>query len=114
MKRIEPEDLKKLLSRPGVRLEIGQPFQVGGDSRKFMCMAKFVVPTFRVRRITSEPPAVDDDQTNTLCIVSEEGTSPRDAHRKLMNRLGDARALTTLGPSRPRRGWLGRLIRAFA
>jgi hypothetical protein len=114
MKRVNPRDLKKLLSQPGVRLEVGQPFPVG-DGGKFMCLAKFVVPAYRVRRITSEPPSMDEnEQTNTMCIVSEEGASPGEAHRNLMARLGDAKTFTTVAPSRPRRGWLGRLIRAFA
>jgi hypothetical protein len=114
MRRVEPQDLKQLLSRPGVRLEVGQPFPVGGGQR-FMCLAKFIVPRYRVRRIVSEPPPLDDtESTNTMCIVSEEGASPAEARRNLMNRLGDARKLSTLAPSRPRRGWLGRLIKAFA
>ena len=49
-----------------------------------------------------------------MCIVAEEGESPEKAHRNLMDRLGEAKKLSTVAPSRPRRGWLGRLIKAFA
>jgi hypothetical protein len=114
MRRLSPQELKQLLKKPGVRLEVGQPFPVGGGSR-FMCLAKFVVPRYRVRRIVSEPPPLDENEsTNTMCIVAEEGGSPAEARRNLMNRLGEARNLSTQAPRRPRRGWLGRLIKAFA
>jgi hypothetical protein len=114
MRRVKPHELKELLSRPGVRLEVGQPFSVGGG-RRFMCLAKFVVPRYRVRRIVSDPPPQDEaESTNTMCIVAEEGGTPAEARKNLMERLGDARKLSTVAPTRPRRGWLGRLIKAFA
>jgi hypothetical protein len=114
MRRLGPQELKELLSKPGVRLEVGQPFPVGGGKR-FMCLAKFVVPRYRVRRIVSEPPPTEEgESTNTMCIVAEEGGTPNEARKNLMARLGEARKLSTLAPTRPRRGWLGRLIRAFA
>ena len=114
MRRLNPQELKSLLSRPGVKLEVGQPFPVGGG-RKFMCLAKFVVPRYRIRRIVSDPPPAEEfESTNTMCIVAEEGESAEKAHKNLMNRLGEARKLSTVAPSRPRRGWLGRLIKAFA
>ncbi len=114
MRRLNPKELKQLLSRPGLKLEVGQPFPVGGG-RKYMCMAKFVVPRYRIRRIVSDPPTQEElESTNTMCIVAEEGESPEKAHRNLMDRLGEAKKLSTVAPSRPRRGWLGRLIKAFA
>ena len=114
MRRLNPQELKLLLNKPGVRLEVGQPFPVGGG-KKFMCLAKFVVPRYRVRRIVSEPPPLDEtESTNTMCIVAEEGDTAAEARRNLMERLGEARKLSTVAPSRPRRGWLGRLIKAFA
>ena len=114
MRRVNPQQLKQLLSKPGVRLEVGAPFPVGGGKR-FMCLAKFVVPRYRVRRIVSEPPPIEEaESTNTMCIVAEEGGTPGEARKNLMERLGEARRLSTMAPSRPRRGWLGRLIRAFA
>jgi hypothetical protein len=114
MRRLNPPELKLLLNKPGVRLEVGQPFPVGGG-KKFMCLAKFVVPRYRVRRIVSEPPPLDEtESTNTMCIVAEEGDTAAEARRNLMERLGEARKLSTVAPSRPRRGWLGRLIKAFA
>jgi len=114
MRRVKPPELKQLLSRPGVRLEVGLPFPVGGGKR-FMCLAKFVVPRYRIRRIMSDPPPLDEtESTNTMCIVAEEGDSPAEARRNLMDRLGEARKLSTIAPSRPRRGWLSRLIKAFA
>jgi hypothetical protein len=114
MRRLSPPELKQLLSKPGVRLEVGQPFPVGGGKR-FMCLAKFVVPRYRIRRIVSEPPPIEEgESTNTMCIVAEEGGTPGEARKNLMDRLGEARKLSTLAPTRPRRGWLGRLIRAFA
>ena len=114
MRRLNPQELKSLLSKPGIRLEVGQPFPVGGEKR-FMCLAKFVVPRYRVRRVVSEPPPLDEgESTNTMCIVAEEGETASEARRNLMDRLGDARKLSTLAPTKPRRGWLGRLIKAFA
>jgi hypothetical protein len=115
MRRVKPHELKDLLSRPGVTLEVGQPFSVGGGQQRFMCLAKFVVPRYRIRRIVSDPPPLDEaESTNTMCIVAEEGTSPAEARKNLMERLGEARKLSTIAPTRPRRGWLGRLIKAFA
>jgi hypothetical protein len=115
MRRLTPPQLKLLLARPGVRLEVGAPFPVGSGGR-FMCLAKFIAPAYRVRRATSEPPGPDDvEPTNTMCIVAEEGDTAAEARRNLMDRLGEANKLSTLAPpSRPRRGWLGRLIKAFA
>jgi hypothetical protein len=54
------------------------------------------------------------ESTNTMCIVAEEGDTAAEARRNLMERLGEARKMSTVAPSRPRRGWLGRLIKAFA
>ncbi len=114
MRRLTPRELKWILSKEGVRLELGQPFPIrGGD--EFMCLAKFVVPRYRIRRIVSLPPSLDEvEATQTLCIVAEAAPTPQEARQRLLERLGEARRLPTVPPpAKPRRGWLGRLIKAF-
>ena len=114
MPGVDERVLRKLLSR-GVRVEVGEPFPIGGEKR-FICLAKVVGRKQEPRRIENLPPFADESEesTQTLCIVSEEGKTAEEARRRLMARLDAAHILPVAPPPmRPRRGWLGRLISVF-
>jgi hypothetical protein len=84
-----------------------------------MCIAKLVgrpydIPRLELPSIATSVPPGEPENTQTLCVVSEEGDSPEEAHRLLLARLGDAYKMETVPPlGHPRRGWLQRLIQVF-
>jgi hypothetical protein len=115
MGKVAPSVLKRMLAA-GTRVEVGQPFPMGGD-RGYMCLAKVVGRKYEVGSLevlSYDDDDDDDEGTQTLCVVSEEGDTPEEAHARLMARLRQARVTSTMPPpAYPRRGWLGRLIAAF-
>jgi hypothetical protein len=94
-----------------MQFEVGEPFPMGGGKR-YMCLAKVVGRRYRVRHIAelSAGQGDESERTQTLCVVSEEGTTPDEARARLLARLGAARLSS---PAPPRRGWLARLITVF-
>src|SRR5690348_7666708 len=104
MGKFAPRVLKRILAA-GSRVEVGQPFPMGGD-RGYMCLAKVVGRKSEVGSAEVLPYDDEDDaeRTQTLCVVSEEGDTPEEAHDRLMARLREARVMSTAPPpSYPRR-----------
>jgi hypothetical protein len=116
MGRVDPHYLKQLLIQRGARLEISEPFRVGGSGR-YMCLGKVVGAPARIIGLKPAdiPPAPElAETTQTLCVVSEQGYTPEAALNCLLERVAKVYRLPTIPPrGRLRRGWLGRLIAAF-
>ena len=109
--------LKQLMAQHGAQLEIGEPFRIDRTGR-WMCICKVVgVPSrfIGLRPLDEQPISYAPEDTQTMCVVSESGATPAEAQKRLLDRIARAKRLPTVPPrARPRRGWLGRMIAAFA
>ncbi len=130
MGKVNPEVLNRILAAEGNRLEISEPFLIDSSGR-YMCLGKIVGRRNQVPRIQDlfdedeedEDPTDADakptdaeavEPTQTLCVFSEEGSTPEKARERLLQRIEQSRHLGNAPrPVRPRRGWLGRLIAVF-
>jgi hypothetical protein len=116
---VQQRRLKQLLVLKGTRVEVSEPFRVVSHDR-YMCIGKVVGPpptVYEVQRYSTDPSPITEvsEQTQTLCVISETGTTPEEARTRLLDRLAKAHDLPTVPPpNRVRRGWLARMITAFA